>query len=172
MSEPTPSPDQIGSSDPTDAAAPDHPGVIMRPPLLYAGTLVLAALLERVIALPLDVEPARWIIVAAAGALGLILAGGGTTLFRRHGTNVQTHKPSTTVVTTGPYRFSRNPIYLGLTALYVAVAVAMNSGWALIGLAPLLLVMRYGVIEREERYLEAKFGEAYRTYKARVRRWL
>ena len=80
--------------------------------------------------------------------------------------------PSTTVVTTGLYRLSRNPIYLGLAALYLGLAFAANSGWAVILLLPILAVMRYGVIAREERYLEAKFGDDYRAYKARVRRWL
>ncbi len=171
MTDETPAPDPRPAANPAHDAT-DNPGVIMRPPLLYLGALVIGLLLERVLPLPLDVAGARWIVVAAAGVAGLGLAGAGTSLFRRSGTNVQTHKPSTLVVTSGPYRFSRNPIYVGLTLFYVALAFATNSGWALIVLAPLLLVMRYGVIAREERYLEGKFGEDYLNYKARVRRWL
>ncbi|NQV80212.1 MAG: isoprenylcysteine carboxylmethyltransferase family protein, partial [Alphaproteobacteria bacterium] len=94
------------------------------------------------------------------------------TRFRRAGTAVQPYKPSTTVVTDGVYRFSRNPIYLGLTAFYLGLAFAVNSGWAILLLPLVLVVMHYGVIAREERYLEGKFGAAYRDYKNRVRRWL
>lgn len=152
----------------------DNAGVIMRPPLLFAGTLVIALVMDVIAPAPIALfeGAARWVAAAIALMLGVALAGGGMALFRRAGTNVQTHMPSTTVVTSGLYRFSRNPIYLGLTALYLGLAFATSRGWALILLPPLMAVLRYGVIAREERYLEAKFGDDYRAYKARVRRWL
>ena len=75
-------------------------------------------------------------------------------------------------MTGGPFRYSRNPLYLGLTLLYAGVALLIPSTWPLILLVPVLLVMRWGVIAREERYLAGKFGEPYRTYLTRVRRWL
>jgi len=151
---------------------PDHPGVITHPPFLYAGALVVGALLDRLIPLP---------VLAPGGGLvpGVVLIGlaGGLAgwcfgLFRRAGTNVPTHKPATAVVTDGPYRFSRNPIYIALTTLSVGIAIWVNSWWMLGLLIPTFVIMNIGVVDREERYLAAKFGDAYLSYKARVRRWL
>ena len=164
---------QPNQSTPTAATlARDNPGVIMQPPFLYAGFLIAAALIDRAVPLAMVGEPARWILAAIFFVIGFGITAGGTRLFRRAGTNIETHKPSTTVVTHGLYKYSRNPIYLGLTAIYVSLMFVANTWWALILLPVLLTVMRYGVIAREERYLEAKFGDAYTTYKARVRRWL
>jgi len=81
-------------------------------------------------------------------------------------------KPTTALVTEGPFRYSRNPIYLALTLLYVGVALLINALWILLLVVPAVLVLRYGVIAREEAYLTRKFGEAYRQYMAQVRRWL
>ncbi len=72
----------------------------------------------------------------------------------------------------GPYRFTRNPIYLGMTIIFTGIAIAADSIWVLALLVPVLVIMNIGVIMREERYLEGKFGEDYRQYKASVRRWL
>jgi protein-S-isoprenylcysteine O-methyltransferase Ste14 len=92
--------------------------------------------------------------------------------FRAAGTNVETPKPATTIVTHGIYRLSRNPMYVSLTLLQAAIGVAAGSLWIVTLLAPTLAVMRYGVIAREERYMERKFGAPYLAYKASVRRWL
>jgi protein-S-isoprenylcysteine O-methyltransferase Ste14 len=100
------------------------------------------------------------------------LAGWCFGLFRRAGTNVPTHKPSTAIVTDGPYRFSRNPIYIALTTLSAGIAIWVNSWWMLALLVPTFVIMNIGVVDREERYLAAKFGDEYLSYKARVRRWL
>jgi protein-S-isoprenylcysteine O-methyltransferase Ste14 len=161
----------MNAPNPADQAA-DHPGVITPPPVIYGTGLIAGALIDLAQPLPLATDPTRWIIGVILIALGLALAISSTSRFRRAGTNVQPHKPSTTVVTTGIYAVSRNPIYLGLTALYVGLAFVANTWWAVILLPAVLITMRYGVIAREERYLEAKFGDAYTTYKARVRRWL
>ena len=150
----------------------DHPGVVAPPPVIYSAGLVACALIDLTQPLPLVEAPARWVVATVLIVLGIVLAGGGTTLFRRAGTNVQPHKPSTTVVTNGLYRYSRNPIYVGVTALYLGLAFVANTWWALVLLVPVLIVMHWGVIAREERYLDAKFGEAYRGYRAQVRRWL
>jgi len=85
---------------------------------------------------------------------------------------VQTSEPTTTIVDTGPYRFTRNPIYLAMLLGLIGLAIALNSLWLLLTLVPFVLVIRYGVVAREEAYLERKFGEDYRRYRARVRRWL
>jgi protein-S-isoprenylcysteine O-methyltransferase Ste14 len=92
-------------------------------------------------------------------------------LSRAH-TPVDPLKPTTALVTEGPFRYSRNPIYVALTLLYVGVALLVNVWWILLLVVPVLLVIRYGVIAREEAYLTRKFGEAYRQYTAQVRRWL
>jgi protein-S-isoprenylcysteine O-methyltransferase Ste14 len=92
--------------------------------------------------------------------------------FRRAGTPVCTNRPTTALVTVGIYRRTRNPMYVALTLLYAGIALAADSFWALALLAPLLLLMRYGVIAREERYLAREFGARYLEYRAAVRRWL
>lgn len=92
--------------------------------------------------------------------------------FRRAGTNVPSWQPSTALVTGGPYRFSRNPIYLAQTLIYLGLACGYGSAWPLALLPAVLIVMHHGVIRREERYLAARFGAAYRAYSASVRRWL
>jgi protein-S-isoprenylcysteine O-methyltransferase Ste14 len=91
---------------------------------------------------------------------------------RRAGTRVEANKPTTTIVTDGPYRFTRNPIYIGMFLGQAGLAIGFDSLWVLVMLMPFYLVIRYGVIAREEDYLDRKFGAAYRVYKARVRRWL
>ena len=105
--------------------------------------------------------------LAGAGVMAMAMRG-----FKAAGTNVQTVLPATALVTTGIYARSRNPIYVALTTIYLGLALALNAVWALGLLVPVLVVMHYGVIRREERYLERKFGDAYRDYSARVRRWL
>ena len=90
----------------------------------------------------------------------------------RAGSNVPTNRPTTSIVDTGPYRFTRNPIYLGMMLGLVGLAIAFDSLWPLVTLVPFALVIRYGVVAREEAYLERTFGEVYRRYRARVRRWL
>jgi protein-S-isoprenylcysteine O-methyltransferase Ste14 len=83
-----------------------------------------------------------------------------------------THQPAESIVDTGPYRFTRNPIYLSMVLGLIGLAIAFNSLWLLLTLVPFALVIRYGVVAREEAYLERKFGDVYRGYRARVRRWL
>ena len=90
----------------------------------------------------------------------------------RAGSNVPTNRPTTTIVESGPYRFTRNPIYLGMFGSLVGLAIAFDNLWLLAMLVPFALVIRYGVVAREEVYLERKFGEPYRGYRRRVRRWL
>ncbi len=90
----------------------------------------------------------------------------------RAGTNVNPYKPTSGLVVNGPFRFTRNPIYLAFTLLYGGIAALVNALWAILLLPILLVIMRCGVIEREERYLEQKFGQEYLRYKERVRRWI
>ena len=93
-------------------------------------------------------------------------------LFRRAGTSMVPMNPATVLVTSGPYRLTRNPMYLGMAFLYVALAFAFGVIWALALLPAVIVMVDRFVIAREEPYLERKFGQAYHDYKARVRRWL
>jgi len=88
------------------------------------------------------------------------------------GTNVNPSLPTTSIVTSGPFRLSRNPLYVAVTLLYFGLILALNTWWGIIMLIPLLIIMHFGVVLREERYLEEKFGDEYRRYKARVARYL
>jgi protein-S-isoprenylcysteine O-methyltransferase Ste14 len=88
------------------------------------------------------------------------------------GTSPDYYRPATVLVVHGPFRFSRNPQYLSVTILYLGVAISVNALWPIVLLPVVLLVFTIGVIWREERYLERRFGERYLRYKARVRRWL
>jgi protein-S-isoprenylcysteine O-methyltransferase Ste14 len=151
--------------------ASDRPGVIARPPLLYLGTLALGIALDRLFPASFASQEIRLPLAVLLGLAGLGLVFVCFRRFQAAGTNVPTWLPTTALVTTGPYRYSRNPIYVALTTIYLALAIAYGSVWPLVLLVPLLVVMRYGVIGREEHYLEAKFGDAYRAYRSSVRRW-
>ena len=103
---------------------------------------------------------------------GLLLDGMAAGLFRRLGTAVEPWKPSTALATDGPYRFSRNPIYVGFAITYAGLAIAMDSPIALLMLIPCLVVIDWAVIQKEEAYLARTFGAEYEAYRKRVRRWL
>ena len=152
---------------------PDHANVIAPPPLIFLGFLGLGFLLDWLwpATAPVAIPPLRWLALAPAG-IGVFIALTAFREFRRAKTNVLPHKPTSAIIIGGPFSFSRNPLYLALALFYTAVAMASGNAWAMLLLAPALLVIHYGVIAREERYLEAKFGEEYLSYKARVRRWL
>ena len=87
------------------------------------------------------------------------------------GTNVNPSRPATTIVSSGPFRFTRNPLYVGVTLIFGGLTLAFNTWWGFIVLVPVLITMHFGVVLREERYLERKFGEPYRQYRSRVRRY-
>jgi protein-S-isoprenylcysteine O-methyltransferase Ste14 len=150
----------------------DTAGVLAPPPLIFLGFLIAGFAIDwfwPAMYLPQALQyVAGALLIAAALALALWAMG----RFRRAGTHVEPYKPTTAVVSDGPYAYSRNPIYVGLFLLYAGTAVCADNAW-LLPLAPALyLVMHHGVVRREERYLERKFGAAYLDYKARVRRWL
>ena len=154
------------ASDPADTA---H--VVAPPPLIFALPLVAGLVLHHF--RPQTVLPPAWShllgpLLLVLGFLGLpaVLA------FRRAGTHPEPWKPTTALVVTGPYRFSRNPMYVGMTLFYLGISLWVNSLWPLLLLPLVLVVVRRGVIAREEAYLERRFGDEYRNYRARVRRWL
>ena len=153
---------------------PDVPGVLILPRFLYLGFLVAGAGLQVLwpAALVSTSFPLRVGLGVAVGLLGALIALSGRLQLRRAGTEPPPNRPATALVVDGPYRYTRNPLYLGMTLLYAGIALGANSAWILGLLVPLLIVLHYGVIFREEAYLERKFGDAYRAYKATVRRWL
>jgi protein-S-isoprenylcysteine O-methyltransferase Ste14 len=149
----------------------DNAGVIVRPPLIYAAALAAMLVLRWLWPLPILGGAAFWPGVALV-ALGVgILIWGRRTLVAG-GTNVDPSLPSTAVITSGPYRFSRNPLYGGLAVVYLGLTLAFDAWWGIVLLALVLIVMHLGVIQREERYLERKFGDGYRHYRSAVRRYL
>ncbi|HEU5186467.1 MAG TPA: isoprenylcysteine carboxylmethyltransferase family protein [Gemmatimonadaceae bacterium] len=148
---------------------------VARPPRLFLAALLLGLALDRLLPLRLGAHEggaAHWIAGGFLVVIGLALATAGIRNFGRAATPVPTIEPTRTLVTTGVHAFSRNPIYLGMFVIYAGIGVAVRSSWMLLLALPLAIVMRYGVVAREEAYLERRFGDAYRAYKARVRRWL
>jgi protein-S-isoprenylcysteine O-methyltransferase Ste14 len=115
--------------------------------------------------------PGAW-VGGAIFAIAFALAIWAIVTIRNAGTQVETYKPTTTIVANGPYRLTRNPIYLAMVLGLIGLAIAFDSLWIVVTLVPFYLVIRYGVVAREEAYLERKFGDVYRGYKSRVRRWL
>jgi protein-S-isoprenylcysteine O-methyltransferase Ste14 len=151
----------------------DTANVIVRPPIAWALAVLAGLALNWLMPLPFlpAVVSAGW-LGATVFAFALALVAWAIITMTRAGSNVPTNLPSTTIVETGPYRFTRNPIYLGMVLGLIGLAIAFNGLWLLMTLVPFALVIRYGVITREEAYLERKFGDVYRRYRARVRRWL
>lgn len=150
----------------------DHTGVLAPPPLLYGVALLVMAVLAWWLPLPLAGQGVAWWLGAVMVVAGLGLDLWGVHSLRRHETAVHPTHPAERIVDTGPFRLSRNPLYMGLNAGFVGIALMLDSLWGLIVLVPLLLVMHFGVIRREEAHLRARFGDAYGAYCARVRRYL
>ena len=153
-------------------AESDHAGVAFHPPLLLLLAIVIGFF-------------ARWILPpsilpdALARAIGPVLTAASFGLFawavytlRSGGASIPTNKPTDVIVAQGPYRFSRNPIYLGMVLLQLGLGVWANSLWFFVLAILSALLLTWGVIWREESYLERKFGDDYLAYRARVRRWL
>ena len=150
-------------------------GVIARPPLLFLTALLLGLAADRLLPRPFAVsisDPVYWMSAGSMILVGLALAAAGIRNFSLTGTPVPTNKPTRVLVTSGIHGWTRNPIYLGLLLVYGGIGIAARSPWTLLLMLPLAITIRYGVVAREERYLETKFGATYSAYKASVRRWL
>jgi protein-S-isoprenylcysteine O-methyltransferase Ste14 len=149
--------------------------VAIMPPLLFLGALALGTLLSFIVPIgptPGAANAAALAIGATFVVVGFALAALSVRNFRRAGTSVVPTEPATALVATGPYRITRNPIYIGFVLAYFGFAVMLTSMWVLLLLIPVLAILQRGVVMREEEYLERKFGDNYRKYKARVPRWL
>ena len=150
----------------------DHPGVIAFPPLIWLVCAVMSGLAHFIF-------PSHIMRDGVSHSLGLALAVAAASLaiwavcvLKLAGTNVNPSQPALMIVRNGPYRFTRNPMYLALCLLQAAVGFLLNDWISLLFVIPLAVILHYGVILREERYLEAKFGDPYLALQRDVRRWL
>jgi protein-S-isoprenylcysteine O-methyltransferase Ste14 len=159
-------------SDQKSGPPVDTAGVIAPPPLIYLSALGIGFGLDAVIgtgslpstvAVPIGTSS----IIAGAGLLGSFVQA-----FQRARTPIDPYTSSEAIVTDGPYRLTRNPAYLGMALTYAGIAIVAKAPWALVPLPVAIAVIDRGVIAREERYLERKFGRPYVDYKRRVRRWI
>lgn len=152
---------------------PDNANAVVRPPIVLLFVFLLGLLADWFY--PLKLVPAAVPNVLLGAFIfvdGLALFVWAIVTMRRAGTRVETVQPTTAIVAAGPYRFSRNPIYLAMMAGLVGLAIGFNNGWMLVALVAFFLIIRYGVVVREEAYLARKFGDVYLGYKSQVRRWL
>jgi protein-S-isoprenylcysteine O-methyltransferase Ste14 len=140
--------------------------------VVYLGSILFGLVLHFAWPLPLVRHPLGPPIGGGVVLMAVALFIASVRTFRAAGTPVPGNRPTTAVVWTGPYRFSRNPIYLAFSALQVGIALWVDSPWLLATLVPAVALMSFWVIPREERYLEARFPSEYLRYKSSVRRWL
>jgi protein-S-isoprenylcysteine O-methyltransferase Ste14 len=155
--------------------SPTEPGnaaVVALAPALYAAAFVAGVALDAVWPLGAVSQP-----VGAFIGIGALLVGGALAIWanqtlRHAGTGSDPRFPTKTLVVDGPFGYSRNPLYVARTLLYVGLALVMSNGWPLITMLPLLALVDYGVIRPEENYLSSKFGGAYQRYQMSVRRWI
>jgi protein-S-isoprenylcysteine O-methyltransferase Ste14 len=142
------------------------------PPLYYAAGLAAGMATNGVVALPLGGRPATTVAGALVTALGLGLTQAGIASVIRHRTAIVPHHPVATLLTSGAYRFSRNPMYAGLAIGYLGLALLFGSWWPLAFWPLVILAVHHLVIRPEEEYLTQRFGHTYTAYHSRVRRWL
>jgi protein-S-isoprenylcysteine O-methyltransferase Ste14 len=152
--------------------APDNPGVKVPPPLLYATAIVGGVLLNG--RWPLPIGDGSWprVVAVILGAACASLAAASIVTFWVARTSILPMRPATTMVLSGPYRLTRNPMYVGMTVLTLAAALFFNTYWPILLLVPVLFLVQRFVILKEEAYLRRRFGAEYDAYCRRVRRWL
>lgn len=152
----------------------DNPGVRFPPPLLFVTGLGLAALLQRRVPLPLFAEgrPVAALVIAyMLLAVGFAWIAWGIITFARARTGIMPHHAASRIVSSGPYRFNRNPMYTGMSGIYAGVTLWLNTWWAVLFFPLVIVVLLHYVIRREEAYLRSAFGTDYDSYCARVSRW-
>jgi protein-S-isoprenylcysteine O-methyltransferase Ste14 len=153
--------------------AEDHADVRILPPLLFLGAIALGVLIQ--LALPLrfaESSGLRALAGLAVVGLGLAEVVWAFLTMRRTHQDPDPRTPSPELIPNGPYRYTRNPMYAGMTLIQAGLGVALGNLWILLLLVPTLFILQRGVIEKEEAYLERRFGDSYRRYRQSVRRWL
>ncbi|HEY5218826.1 MAG TPA: isoprenylcysteine carboxylmethyltransferase family protein [Gemmatimonadaceae bacterium] len=155
-----------------ETLTPDNAGVRFPPPLIYLLVFLAGWAIQRVD--PITLLPGGESRVAALVCVvaAVVVFGWAALSLRRHRTSIVPVRPTAALVIEGPYRITRNPLYLGLVLLYAGVAFWLDALWPLVLLPVLVFVIQLYAIRREERYLERRFGEEYRAYTRRVRRWI
>ena len=150
----------------------DHPDVIALPPVILLSFLVVGLALDAIWPAPVLPGTTQFLVgpLMIAAGVGLMAAAMGR--FSAAGTNVPTPLPTTAIVTDGPYKLTRNPIYISMALGFAGLAVTIDSLWLAGLVIPFMAVIHFGVVRREECYLENKFGDAYGRYRASVRRWI
>jgi len=154
------------------ATSADAPKVRIIPPLIYLAGLVIGFLAN--LWIPISVLPnlVAWIPGGILAICGAVLSGSAVSRFKSTGTTVRPDRPVKTLVIAGPYKFTRNPMYLGLAFVYAGIAIAGQAVWALVLLPVVLAIIQRLAIKPEEAYLAWRFGSNYRSYTTRVRRWI
>ena len=142
------------------------------PPFVFLTFLLVGAILSALFPINLLTIAPRLILGVGLVAIGFYIASRAFREMTLAHTPIDPFEPTTALVTNGPYRFSRNPIYLSLSLAYLGIAVALNAAWAVVLWPIMLITLTQVIVVREEKYLEAKFGEAYTQYKSKVRRWI
>ncbi len=160
------------STRPMNANALSGPGIRIPPPLFYLVALVMGMALDHFWPLSCFAGSSRYIVGSVVIVVSVLIMPPVLLSFRRAATPFDVRKAASALITDGPYKFSRNPTYLSLTLLYLGLGVVLDSGWVLILVIPVILLVDLWVVRKEERHLEASFGEQYLRYKATVRRWL
>jgi protein-S-isoprenylcysteine O-methyltransferase Ste14 len=150
----------------------DNPGVIAFPPLIWLVNAVISVVVHLFIRVPIMSYSVCFVCGIVFIILAPTLALSALRTMKAAGTNVLPSEPALTIVRSGPFRFTRNPMYLAFCLVQIALGFFLNDWITLLFVVPLALIFHYGVVLREERYLTAKFGESYLQYKREVRRWI
>lgn len=150
----------------------DAPGIRLPPPFIFGGYLVAVLLLQWLLPLPSPASYLTGIAAAACYVLALLLGASALALFAAARANVRPDRGAGRLIVRGPYRLTRNPMYLALLMLYLAIGVPLACIWTVALAGPLAVTIERGVIKPEERYLRRKFGREYVAYRARVGRWI
>ena len=151
----------------------DNAGVKFIPPMAALLGMVIGMLLNFLSPLPiLSSQPLSFAIGIIFGIAGICIVITCSRTFKRNNTNITPNQPATSLVAEGLYKYSRNPMYVGLLTAHIGFAFLMNIAWILLGSLLLLAYLQFSVIKREEAYLERCFGDSYLTYKKQVRRWI
>lgn len=156
------------------SSSADHPKVVIFPPIILATTVALGCILQ--LALPIGALATIdqvWRVLSGIAVIvaGVLLAATGRRVLMRLGTNVSPSQPTTALATSGIYRWTRNPLYTGGTMVMLGIALVFALDWLVLLMVPSMLILHFGVVRREEQYLELKFGDQYRRYKSQAPRY-